>query len=47
MRGALLNANMKELAGEVKDRTRRAERLVIQKEEAADLFAATKKGSER
>ena len=46
-RGDDIAAACGQLAGEVKDRTRRAERLVIQKEEAADLFAATKKGSER
>ena len=46
-RGDDIAAACGQLAGEVKDRTRRAERLVIQKEEAADFFAATKKGSER
>lgn len=46
-RGDDIAAACGQLAGEVKDRTRRAERLVIQKEEAAELFAATKKGSER
>ncbi len=46
-RGDDIAAACGQLAGEVKDRTRRAERLVIQKEEAADLFAATKNGSER
>lgn len=46
-RGDDIAAACGQLAGEVKDRTRRAERLVIQKEEAADLFAATKKGSGR
>ena len=44
-RGDDIAAACGQLAGEVKDRTRRAERLVIQKEQAADLFAATKKGS--
>ena len=44
-RGDEIAAACGQLAGEVKDRTRRAERLVIQKQDAADVFAASKKGA--